>query len=402
MKQLIKKILREAVGVPTGITDAGKNIYEDLIDFLEDNPNYAIDGDTIELENEDGRYDFADFTSDYVNVEINVGEIPHDEYVILGMGVASRTNLNKKTLRLDMLDMDNIDINIRVGYPENEKVDSDKVISLLKSDRVKIISSFVHEIKHGFDSIKKKSESVKERSMYSVFTNNRFGNEVVDQFMFDLYYMTLIESLVRPSELQSEFEQMGVTQEKFLKALQSQETYKNLKRISEFSYKGFREKLKQNMDFVDIVIKNFQDEEQPKNDEEKIDLFLKGLYITISNNKLNHVRRYLLSDVNPFAALFGIFGGGQIKDDMEEEKEALFEKIVKELRKYQNNPTKYFEKVISDNSREAQRMIRKLSKLYSLAKSEKEPKKSIRPEIALKEYDFLPEKRTKITNKRSF
>jgi hypothetical protein len=156
------------------------------------------------------------------------------------------------------------------------------------------------------------------------------------------------------------------------------------------------------MDFVDFAINSFQDEEQPKNDEEKIDLFLKGLYITINNNKLNYTRRYLSSDVNPFAALFGIFGGGQIKDDMIEEKEALFEKITKELRKYQNNPTKYFEKVISDNSREAQRMIRKLSKLYSLAKSEKEPKKSIRPEIALKEYDFLPEKRTKITNKKSF
>jgi hypothetical protein len=402
MKQLIKKILREAVGVPTGITDSGKNIYEDLIDFLEGNPSYAIDGDTIELENKDGRYDFADFTSDYVNVEINVREIPHDEYVILGMGVAGRTNLNKKTLRLNMLDMDNIDIDIKVGYPENEEVDSNKVISLLKSDRVKIISSFVHEIKHRFDSIKKKSESVKERSIYNVFSNNRFGNEVVDQFMFNLYYMTLIESLVRPSEVQSEFEQMGVTQEKFLKALQSQETYKNLKRISEFSYEKFRDNLKQNMDFVDFVINSFQDEEQPKNDEEKIDLFLKGLYITINNNKLNYTRRYLSSDVNPFAALFGIFGGGQIKDDMIEEKEALFEKITKELRKYQNNPTKYFEKVISDNSREAQRMIRKLSKLYSLAKSEKEPKKSIRPEIALKEYDFLPEKRTKITNKKSF
>ena len=402
MKQLIKKILREAVGVPTGITDSGKNIYEDLIDFLEGNPSYAIDGDTIELENKDGRYDFADFTSDYVNVEINVREIPHDEYVILGMGVAGRTNLNKKTLRLNMLDMDNIDIDIKVGYPENEEVDSNKVISLLKSDRVKIISSFVHEIKHRFDAIKKKSESIKGRSIYNVFSNNRFGNEVVDQFMFDLYYMTLIESLVRPSEVQSEFEQMGVTQEKFLKALQSQETYKNLKRISEFSYEKFRDNLKQNMDFVDFVINSFQDEEQPKNDEEKIDLFLKGLYITINNNKLNYTRRYLSSDVNPFAALFGIFGGGQIKDDMIEEKEALFEKITKELRKYQNNPTKYFEKVISDNSREAQRMIRKLSKLYSLAKSEKEPKKSIRPEIALKEYDFLPEKRTKITNKKSF
>jgi hypothetical protein len=214
--------------------------------------------------------------------------------------------------------------------------------------------------------------------------------------------MTLIESLVRPSEVQSEFEQMGVTQEKFLKALQSQETYKNLKRISEFSYEKFRDNLKQNMDFVDFVINTFQDEEQPKNDEEKIDLFLKGLYITINNQKLSSVQRYLSSDSNPIAALFAMFGGRRIEDDMEEEKEALFEKIKKELRKYQNNPNKYFEKVISDNSREAQRMIRKLSKLYSLAKSEKEPKKSIRPEIALKEYDFLPEKRSKITNKRSF
>lgn len=402
MRQLIKKILREAVGVPTGITDAGKNIYEDLIYFLEGNASYAIDGDTIELENEGGRYDFADFTSDNVNVEINVREIPNDEYVILGMGVEGRTELNKKTLTLSMLHMDNINISINIGSPENETPDPNDVINLLKSERVKVISSFVHEIKHRFDAIKKKSESIKGRSIYNVFSNNRFGNEVVDRFMFDLYYMTLIESLVRPSEVQSEFEQMGVTQEKFLKALQSQETYKNLKRISEFSYEKFRDNLKQNMDFVDFVINTFQDEEQPKNDEEKIDLFLKGLYITINNQKLSSAQRYLSSDTNPIAALFAMFGGGQIKDDMEEEKEVLFEKIKKELRKYQNNPNKYFEKVISDNSREAQRMIRKLSKLYSLAKSEKEPKKSIRPEIALKEYDFLPEKRTKITNKRSF
>jgi hypothetical protein len=402
MRQLIKKILREAVGVPTGITDAGKNIYEDLIYFLEGNASYAIDGDTIELENEDGRYDFSDFTSDNVNIEINVREIPNDEYVILGMSVEGRTELNKKTLTLSMLHMDNINISINIGSPENETPDPNDVINLLKSERVKIISSFVHEIKHRFDAIKKKSESIKGRSIYNVFSNNRFGNEVVDQFMFDLYYMTLIESLVRPSEVQSEFEQMGVTQEKFLKALQSQETYKSLKRISEFSYEKFRDNLKQNMDFVDFVINSFQDEEQPKNDEEKIDLFLKGLYITINNQKLSSVQRYLSSDSNPIAALFAMFGGRRIEDDMEEEKEALFEKIKKELRKYQNNPTKYFEKIISDNSREAQRMIRKLSKLYSLAKSEKEPKKSIRPEIALKEYDFLPEKRSKITNKRSF
>ena len=69
-------------------------------------------------------------------------EIPHDKYVILGMGVAGRSDLNKKTLRLNMLDMDNIDIHINIGYPENEEPDSDKVIDLLKSDRVKIISSF--------------------------------------------------------------------------------------------------------------------------------------------------------------------------------------------------------------------------------------------------------------------
>ena len=92
----------------------------------------------------------------------------------------------------------------------------------------------------------------------------------------------------------------------------------------------------------------------------------------------------------------------EIEDEMMEEKEALFEKIKRELMKYNNNPTKYFEKTITDNSREAQRMIKKLSKLYSLVKSSKEPKESINPDIALKEFDFLPEKRTKITNKRSF
>ena len=402
MRQLIKKILREAVGVPTGITEAGKNIYEDLIDFLENNPSYAIDGDTIELENENGRYDFADFTSDTVDIVINMREIPHNEYVILGMGVEGKFELNKKTLRMDMLSMGNINLHIDIGHPENEEPDSDKVIDLLKSDRVKTISSLVHEIKHRFDSLKKKTETVKSRSMYNVFSNNRFGNQVIDQFMFDLYYMTLIESLVRPSELQSEFEQMGVTQENFLKSLQSQDTYKTLKRISEFSYEDFRKKLKENMDFVDSVVSNFDNEEQPKDDDEKIDLLLKGLYVTIVNHKLSQATRFLSSEVNPIMALFSMFTGREIEDEMMEEKEALFEKIKRELMKYNNNPTKYFEKTITDNSREAQRMIKKLSKLYSLAKSSKEAKESINPDIALKEFDFLPEKRTKITNKRSF
>jgi len=364
MKELIKKILHEAVGVPKGIEVSARNIYNDMIQFLKQNPEYAVNEEEFELE--DGqKYGFADYDIQKVTITIEHMEATNiDQYVIAGMGIAKQARRDGRMMKVGF--SRDVVLQIRIVRPVGD-VDPDEVISLLESDKAKHISSLAHELKHGYDDFKNPGGTkVENIAIYQIFSNSRFGNEVVDRFLYDSYFSTYIEFLVRPSELYSLATEQGITKKDFMNFLKETETFQILQRIAGTSYEDFRGQLIQNMKFVNEVIKNFKDEKMPKDDEGKIDLFLKGFYITLSNQKINKFRE-MITPNNPLdaiKALFAMFGGGSLS--LEDEDEELFNKFQNKIRAYDGRETEYFRYMFKENQYQARQAIKKLGKVYSI------------------------------------
>ena len=396
MRELIRKILYETVGVPSGITTVGKNIYNKLMEYLRQNPYFAINGQEIRFYNEDGPngriFDFADVGPEYINIYINLREVDSDKlnrYVMIGLGLREHIKFNVDTLKVDIPPRNFISLNFNIAYPSNDTPKPESVIDLLKKDTetekydngIDITSSIVHEIMHDYDSFKKKREGVKERTKYENAANTRFGIKVIDKFIYNTYFVTNIESTVRPSEIFSKFELMNVTQETFLEELRKTKTYEKLKEIESFTYDKFIERLKNEVDL----------DSPPKTDnmteEEKVKLFLKRVYVAFHQSFVDLLPRFL--GMETLASILD-------SDDIKEKKSNMYDKLSNEVISNADNPIDYFQKTIKRNSFFAQNAIKRISKIYSLLPSSKNQNNSINPNIALKEYDYFPEKRVKL------
>lgn len=361
MKELIKKILHEAVGVPKGIEVSARKIYNDMIQFLKDNPEYAVNEEEFELVGGQ-QYGFSDYDIQKVTITIEHMEATNiDHYIVAGMGISKQARREGRMMKVGFAK--DVVLQVRIARPVGD-ADPDEVISLLELDKPKYISSLAHELKHGYDDFKNTEGSkLEDVAMYQIFSNTRFGNEVVDKFLYDSYFSTYIEFLVRPSELYSLATEEGVTKKDFMNFLRKTDTFQVLQRIAGTSYDDFRGQLKENMKFVNEVIKNFKDEKIPKDDEGKIDLFLKGLYITLANNKINKFREMVMP--NPFASLFAMFGGN-LNVGLDDEDEKLFNKFQNKIRAYEGREVEYFQNTIREQQYQARQAIKKLGKVYSI------------------------------------
>ena len=361
MRDLIKKILREEVGVPSGIADSAQKLYNDIISRLK---RKAITGNSnfiLTFKNTNGKYSFSDY-QDFENIKV---EFEFDGYsetdthigiLILGLGHNGQSQLDNG-FKLTNVDTDNIKLSINLAIPESiNEVDNKIIIKTLEDNRQMIISSLSHELKHAYDGYKKPTETVKTRAAYSAYSNTRFSIEEINEFVYYLYFITAIENLVRPSEIYSLMQQGEISQKDFLNFISSNRTYSTLKKINEFSLDKLIESLKQKPEQVDDLLSNVEDYEMPDSIDEKINDLLKVIYLELQKKTLQRAHSMLTN--NFFEAMFGL----------SDEKMKFLNSFESEILKFKNNPLKYFEFQEKKFKFVSEKMMKQLSKLYSLAK----------------------------------
>jgi len=352
------KILNEAVGVPEGIELSARKVYDDIIRFLENNPEYATNKQKFEIRD---NYGFSDYYIDMIEVNIEHIEAIIDKSQIGDMGF--RASTMREGGRLKSIASTTFPLQITIARPKNDLIKYDDVMSLLKTDAPKNISKIAHELKHGYDGYKNIGGlKLGDAAEYNVFYNSRFGNEVIDKFMFDTYFAIRYESLVRPSQLYTLAKEKGITKKDFINFLEETDLYKTLIEIANKSYEDFRGQLKENMDFINKVIKNFQNVTIPKDDEGKIDLFLRGILGTLSVKMMeNFIEK--INNNNPVDGLLSMFGNVQMDPD---EDEKLIKDFIKKLSKYTNREVEFFEYMIEENQNKSRQAIKKLGSIYSI------------------------------------
>lgn len=355
MKDLIKKIIHEVVGVPKGIELSAKNMYNDVVRFLEQNPEYVENEEEFELDYGQ-KYGFSDYDIEKVTVTIEHFEAKNfNNYSVVGMGVRNEGQRDGRIL--NVVYPKNVVLKIKIARPKNSEIEIDKVMSLLKSNKsARYISSFAHELKHLYDQFKNpKANEIGKLAIYKTFSETNFGNKVVDRFIYNTYFSSRLESLVRPSELYTLATEKGITKKDFMNFLKQTRIYQILQRITNTSYEDFRGELKKNMKFVNSVIQNFEDVTIPEDDDGKIDLFLKGLYVTLSNRNIDNFKESLA--LNQFFASLSIFNDDDNK---------LYNNFRKKVIAYENREIEYFKDMFKENQNQSYQAIKKLGKIYSI------------------------------------
>jgi hypothetical protein len=361
MRDLIKKILREEVGVPRGIVDSAQRLYNDIISRLKRKTITGNSNFILTFKNVNGKYSFSDFQDfESIKVEFEFKEYSetdmHKGILILGMGHNGQSRLDDG-FELINLDTDNINLSIDLAIPETiNEIDNKIIIKTLEDNKQMIVSSLSHELKHAYDGFKKPSEGLKQRSQYNVYSGTRVGIEEIDEFVYFLYFITVIENLVRPSEIYSLMQQGEISQKDFLNFISSNRTYSTLKKINEFSIDKLIESLKQKPEQVDNLLSNVEDYEMPDSVDEKINDLLKVIYLELQKKTLQRAHSMLTN--NFFEAMFGL----------SDEKMKFLNSFESEILKFKNNPLRYFEFQEKKFKFVSEKMMKRLSKLYSLAK----------------------------------
>lgn len=356
MKEIIRQILREELGVPKGLLDVSKTVFDDF-------KNYFLSA----LDESQNEYNFVvvptkeakigDMTIDEVVFDVQIHEDNRfDEFDVARMGVSFQAKVEKTNKpRVVSKDYDGIvEFEIHFVTPEGWKVQD--VIDYLQNERSELLSSFSHELKHVYDGYKKPTTPLSERIDYETAKKLMEMFPPLRKFSFVLYYTHVIENLVRPTELASAIESNEITKQNFIEFIKNQKTYQYLTYGKNLTLESLKEKLMTKIPEIENLFDVADVEYNGMGDTEKVEKLLELYFMNMSNNKVEMFVDGLSDDI--FEKLFGFSG----------DKFATAQKYQNQFRKYIDAPEDYFKKEISEINKTSDKVLRKLLKLYALAK----------------------------------
>ena len=372
------RLITEALGVPDYILDAADMLYDlvekDIrsIDTIED--KYEFDG---EIEFEMG--DKKKIKIDSYELTVNIEDIENEEGVldIISMGMGGSFGFNRDTFMKENQPSTTLELSITFAVGENWKPEG--LIEKMEEERDEHVSSLAHEIKHKYDKQAKKSGLIGTDAEYQATQiRGNFGIPAIDRVFYRyMYYISGIENLVRPTEVAYTMKRKNITKSNFLDFLQNNRVFKELVEIKNFTFDNFISQLKEQENRLDALIEHVGEDPSDMSVDEKINKVLEVAYIDLVNNKMDlfmTMTEHAMDDFLKFGAQLGMLPPGAEEKLKELEKtNEIRQKFLKFAIKYENNPKKFFEVEFEKFNYVANKMLKKISKLYAMAKDDEQP-----------------------------
>jgi hypothetical protein len=356
-------MILEAVGVPSNIINVAREIYNKIYYEINrfDNINDLINSEL----SFPGEYQISDYKFDIVNMNINF--YPHTEIATARM---SHKLPNSRLLGLNIIDYsgDFSEVNLSIDFAGPENTTIDELLSYINKKKTDIIVSLTHEFKHAYDLFKNPKESTKDRVKYAVTQNYRFGEiKTLNDLLFNIYFIHSVENLVRPSEFAAALEENNISKKEFYKFITNYKVYNDLVKIKNMTYESLKENL---INEVDLIRKTMSSLglDINKTDDELVEKMLELFYINFTNWSGEIMKDILQQDSSIFERLFG---------DMSDEKIKYLNKYMKRLLRFSDNHRNFFETLLRQNSIVALKMIKKISKVFSLIQEKEQTNESV-------------------------
>lgn len=382
--------MNEAVGIPEGILDIAAEIVQATVDLCNE-------GDFDISSEETNEYRFPavereieltsipifgkinDFEVKRVEMSVHVLEIEHERSGRDIRGAFYNPNPEPDFGKFEVSYKSDgviaMGLNIEIpwsGFGDEDTGDALKgiiaeVIGTIESNRDKIEANLSHELMHSYDlGHIKGGETMQSRARYSA-TDLRTGVEPIDSFIFDLYFMCAVEMAVRVVEVGAGARK--VQKKDFLAFLEENDAYKRLKEVSEWTYDGMKAKILSDIDDIKDKLGYDGDLE----DEDLVEDLLRRTLGALVAKGVDSLKGMLGSQI------MDITFGKLMGRDVSKEKQAiddLLGSFMDELKKEmadedgEINPDKYFRAKEKKFHRDADKLIRKIHKLYDTAKDD--------------------------------
>jgi hypothetical protein len=346
------------------------------IDSIED--EYEFDG---EIEFELG--DKHKVMIDSYELKVNIETIDGEEGVldIISMGMGGSFAFNRDVFMKETEPSTTLELTITFAVGENWEPEG--LIRKMEEERDEHVASLAHEIKHKYDKQSKQFGLIGPDAIYQA-TQRRgnFGIPVLDRVFFRyMYYIHGIENLVRPVEVASLMKSKNITKSQFREFIENSRVYRELVEIKKFTFEDFISQLKENEDRLDALLNHIGEDPYSMTIDQKINRVLEVAYIDLVNNRMGmfvRMTEHHMDDMIKFGSQLGLLPKHLEKGVKQLEKtDEIRQKFLSYVMKYEKNPTKFFEDEIENFQYIANKMIKKISKVYALAKDDKPVSESI-------------------------
>lgn len=374
------RLITEALGVPDSILDAAEEIYnliaQDLKSITTKDEKYEFSNEVdIELGGKK-KIMIGDF-----ELVVNIEEYPRQikgKPVIISMGMNQTFRFDRKVMMKRIQKSETAEIEITYGVGENWEPSD--LYDVYVEDKSEHLGSIAHELKHKYDKQAKEFDLIGRDAEYRATHNyGNFGIPIIDTtFMRYLYYTTIVENLVRTTEVASQLKSNNITKSQFKDFLSNNRVYSELLEIKNFTFEKLIEGLRKDMDKVDKVLIYIDENPSELTEEQKIRRILEIVYINLVNTKMSSFIDMTSNSRDELRSLFrGLMGSSLVDGEEEKKMDKLKNKFANHISKYKGNTTQFFKDEIENFNYIATKMLKKISKLYAMAKDDEPVSESI-------------------------
>ena len=369
------KLITEAVGVPDFILDAAEKLYADVEKHVKSitskKKSYKFKG-KLNVELGDKKKIKIDDYKLIVNAETFNG---YDEKPqVISMAVSSTFGFDRDTLKKVIEQSTKLEFSITFAVPD--EWEPHELYEAMEKDKIYQTASLAHELKHKYDKQVKQTGLVGHDAEYQATQNkDNFAIPVIDnEFFRNMYFVSMVENLVRPTEVASQMRSLGVTKSGFRKFLENERVYKELTDIKNFTFEHFINELKNQMNRVDALLEHVDEDPSEMTDAEKITRVLEIVYISIVNTRME-IFMDMTSKGTDNLIEFGQ-AIGMLPDFLKNEVGGLErvndvrQKFLSFTKRFEKDPIRFFKEECKKFNRVADQLLRKISKLYSIAKDD--------------------------------
>jgi hypothetical protein len=376
------KFINEALGVPENILDAAEVLFDIVANNIKSinrkENEYEFSG---ELDFELGGKKKIVIDSYELHVEVEELDGYDGDVMITSMGMAQSFKFDRKVMMKRIEPSSTAEVSITYGV--SGEWEPHELYDTLMKERVLHLSSIAHELKHKYDKQAKELDLIGRDAEYTA-TQRRstFGIPVIDHKFFRyMYYTSIAENLVRTTEIASKLKSKNITKSQFKEFLEGNRVYKELLEIKNFTFDNLIEGMKEQMNRVDALLNHIGEDPEGMSENEKIDMVLHLVYVNLVNMRMGTFME-MISDKGDSVRDFLMQLTGQVpsflKDEDEEKKmDKLRDKFFNYVTKFKDNPTQFFKDECEKFNYVSTKMLKKISKLYALAKDDDEVNESI-------------------------
>ena len=371
------KFISEALGVPDTILDVAEQVFDsvaqDIKSIRTKKDEYIFRGNVGVQLGDKKKIDIDDY-------ELTVNVVYPDDYdeepQIMSMGMVQQFNFDRNIMMKRVQKSSTAEIEIDYAVSDNwEPID---LYNTLMKSKTKHLASIAHELKHKYDKQSKKIDLIGREALYhSTMKMGRSGIPAIDSvFMRALYFVSMTENLVRPVEIASIIKSKNITKSHFKDFLMKTDVYRELQNIKNYTFDDFINDMKEQMDRVDALLEHVNvDGLEDMSEDDKIKKVLEVIYGTLTNTRLDLFQDMTSNKQDELMDMFKDLFGQDLKKNDPQQKglEQVRNKFYNYAAKYKDNPVKFFEDEFENFNYTANKVLKRLSKIYALAQDDEQP-----------------------------